>query len=411
MKIKIRFLFFFLCFHSILSSQVPEKNILFIGNSITYFNDMPILFKNIANNKGKNVVTEMYAPGGTGFVNHVEDANVYNAFRSRNWDAVVLQPGSSESPGVSWPVQTTIQRGQKLIDSIHKYSPCAKVFLYQIPYGVRSSDGINGDYNNYQTIQTKIKDSIAKLADGLRIPIVASGECARAHYSAQQNLLLHGSFNDIHPNLNGSYLVASAMFTTIFQENVSGTTYYGGISQATAEYFHGIVDTTILPNKPEWRINTYNLYSNFSNSIHGNLVDFTHNATNYDTLEWDFGDGTTSSIDNPSHQYTSGGIKTVRLKAIKGSCQEIFEKQIDLGVLSNEEYPWKEIILQPNPAKDAIHVTLNNASSLSIINVLGQILLEKREFQKEWDINISSLQDGVYFLITKDKKAYKFLKK
>ncbi len=62
---------------------------------------MPNMFRDIANNRGENVAVTMHAPGGTGFIDHVVNETVYSLFRSEQWDVVVLQPGSSESAGVS----------------------------------------------------------------------------------------------------------------------------------------------------------------------------------------------------------------------------------------------------------------------------------------------------------------------
>jgi hypothetical protein len=115
-----------------------QENLLFIGNSLTYYNEMPSLFQNIANAKGKEVNVEYYAPGGTGFVNHVYDNNVYDLFASRVWDVIILQPGTGESAGASWPTDTTIFRGWMLMDSIRLYSPCAKIILYEISNGIAS---------------------------------------------------------------------------------------------------------------------------------------------------------------------------------------------------------------------------------------------------------------------------------
>ncbi|MGX7668455.1 T9SS type A sorting domain-containing protein [Flavobacterium pedocola] len=406
MKLKLLFTFLVLLFINIAATaQNPQKKILFIGNSITYFNDMPILFRDIANSKGKNVTTQMYAPGGTGFVNHVDDANVYSLFRNNVWDAVVLQPGSGESAGASWPVNTTIQRGQKLMDSIKRYSPCAKILLYQIPYGVPSST----TYNTYFQVQTQIRDSITKMADNLHVPFVPAGECARMHYNAQQDLLLHGSYNDIHPNLNGSYLVACAMYAALFQEPVTGTTSYGGVPQATATYFHGIADQVVLPNKAQWRINTYNLHSDFSYQINSNTVNFTNLSANFTALEWDFGDGTTSTEPNPSHVYTSGGIKIVKLKAIRNGCEETIEKQIDLGTLSTSEFLNSGIILYPNPAKSVLIIELPFESRVEIVNALGQKVISKPNAQKNWSIDVSGLSAGVYY-VRLGEKQLKFIK-
>lgn len=408
MKIKLLLLYSFISLTAI--SQNNQKNILFIGNSITYFNDMPIIFRDMANNKGKNVSTDMYAPGGTGFVNHVDDNAVYDKFRSKIWDAVVLQPGSSESAGASWPINTTIQRGQKLVDSIKKYSPCAKIFLYQIPYGVKSTDGLAGDYDNYQTVQTKIKDSITKLTDGLRLQMVPAGECARMHYTAQQNLLLHSTFNDIHPNLNGSYLVAAAMFTTIFQEPISGCTSYSGVTQANAEYFQGIADQVVLLNKPQWRINSNNLHSEFSYIQNNATITFSNLSTNYTSLEWDFGDLTTSTENNPTHTFTSNGVFTVKLKVTNNGCEEIYTKTIDLSGLSATFFTFQKIELYPNPTQNELNFVTPNENTVKIIDSLGKTIWLSEEKKKIWKINVSNFANGIYFLTTNTKEVYRFVK-
>lgn len=386
-------------------SQAPKK-ILFIGNSITYFNDMPVLFKNIANNKGKNVETQMYAPGGTGFVNHHIDNNVYNLFQNNVWDMVVLQPGSGESAGVTSPVNTTIERGKQLQDSIKKYSPCAKIFLYEIPYGVPSET----TYNTYFQYQTKIKDSLTKMADNMHIPLVAAGECARLHYSSQQDLLLHSSYNDIHPNLNGSYLTACAMFCTLFQEPVTGTTSYGGVNQVTAEYFHGIADNIILNNKPQWRINTYNLHSEFSLLLNESLVSLTNQSTNYTSLLWDFGDGTTSTDVNPQHNYNSTGTKTITLTVTKNGCSEIFTKTITVNSLNINSFEKDKVFIYPTITSDALLIESDDNLNIEIISITGQKIGSFYKNSKTYKLDVSQFANSIYF-IKYENKTYKFIKK
>lgn len=159
---------------SVLSfSQTDE--VLFIGNSVTYFNDMPEIFKNIAASKGKNVSITTHTPGGTGFVNHVDDPLLYQKIRSKNYKYVIMQPGTAESAGHSYPVTVTAERGRKIRDSIRKYSPCSQIFLYEIPYGVPSAN----EYNTYFAFQQKIKDSITKMSNLMQVEMVPAGESAR----------------------------------------------------------------------------------------------------------------------------------------------------------------------------------------------------------------------------------------
>lgn len=59
-----------------------------------------------------------------------------------------------------------------------------------------------------------------------------------------------------------------------------------------------------------------------------NTIQFTNLSTNYDSCLWDFGDGSTSSLVNISHAYTSPGIYTVTLVCFNtvAGCSESFTR-------------------------------------------------------------------------------------
>lgn len=59
------------------------------------------------------------------------------------------------------------------------------------------------------------------------------------------------------------------------------------------------------------------------------LVHFAHQSTDYTSLNWDFGDGTSSTLDSPSHFYTTAGTFTAVL-TVKGpgGCTDVATKQI-----------------------------------------------------------------------------------
>ncbi|WP_329805634.1 PKD domain-containing protein [Flavobacterium facile] len=395
-----------LLFAVLFSNAQIQKKVLFIGNSMTYFNDMPVLFESIANEKGKNVDVEFYAPGGTGFVNHHVDSNVYDLFENNVWDVVVLQPGTSESGGASSSVNTTIVRGNQMKDSIKKYSPCSKIFLYEISNGVASETS----YNNYFFTQTRIKDSITKLADGMQIPLVVAGECARNHYTAQQDLFLHNSYGDVHPNLNGSYLVACAMFCTIFQEPVSGVAFNGGVSVSNATYFQGIADNIILNNKALWRINTFDLHAEFSASQTDNIVNFTNLSTNFTSLLWDFGDGTTSTDVNPQHFYTELGSKTVTLTVTRNGCFEVFTKNIVVNVLNSDAFIPNDVTLFPTITDSVFYIKSEFSFNGVVYSSDGQQIAKLVKTEKDLAFDLSGYAAGVY-IVKINNDSYKVIKK
>jgi hypothetical protein len=363
---------------------------------MTYFHDMPQLFRSISLSKGKNVSVSMYAPGGTGFVNHFADPNVYALFR-QEWDMVVLQPGTGESAGASWPVDSTIRRGRQLLDSIYTYNPCAKAFLYEIPYGVPSAT----DYPTYFAVQSQILDSVSKLSDSLKIPLLPAGECARAYYSLHQNLLLHGGFNDIHPNANGSFLVAAACFAGMFREETFGSLYSGPVQADTAVRFFSIADTVVLLRMDEWRLNTYNLSADFSFEWNGGELSFQDASVNATEVEWDFGDGTQSTDLNPVHTFISVGEYRVTLYAFNGDCTDSISKWItvsDVGI-AQEKFPedW-ELLTDPMTGRISLKMGVaGNVQRFELVDLSGKIVL----IQKTGDETVfpfPALSSGIYTL-------------
>ncbi|RXM38423.1 hypothetical protein BOQ62_17855 [Chryseobacterium sp. CH21] len=345
---------FFLIFtgFSILSFCQSDE-VLFIGNSVTYFNDMPEIFKNISASKGKNVSITTHTPGGTGFVNHVDDPVLYQKIRSKNYKYVIMQPGTAESAGHSYPVSITAERGRKIKDSIRKYSPCSKIFLYEIPYGVPSAN----EYNTYFTFQQKIKDSITKMSNLMQVEMVPAGESAKQYYNTSQDLALHGSYNDIHPGPKGSYLVAASMYSAIFQDHVFPSTFYNGIPQNTAENFQNIADLVFFNNPAQWNSNAFHLHADFVAGANGTTVNFTNHSANFTSILWNFGDGTTSSSLHPVHQYTSSGNYTVTLTVTKNSCSETFTKIINIGSLGTTDINVQpEVTFYPNPVTEICYI-------------------------------------------------------
>ena len=65
--------------------------VLFIGNSHTYYNDMPRMFAEICREKQKEVEVTMLAHGGKGWDFHVEEPEARFNILYGGYDAVVLQ--------------------------------------------------------------------------------------------------------------------------------------------------------------------------------------------------------------------------------------------------------------------------------------------------------------------------------
>ncbi len=383
-----------------------QEKILFIGNSLTYFNNMPALFQSIAADKGRMVEIAQHTPGGTGFIHHVDNNEVYNLFSSEQWDAVVLQPGSSESAGVSSNTQETIMRGQRLIDSIRAYSPCAKIILYEISNGIAPNQSGGGDYAHYFETQSMIKDTIKAIANGLQIPFAPAGECFRMYYEAHQDLALHNSYNDIHPNLNGSYLVACSIFNTLYQDSVQVCAYYNELEPSLALELQNISDQLVLSNKPEWLINVFNLHADFTYAINGLELQLLSTSEHYDSLQWNVNDEFTSTDSSFSYTFDSSGEKTISLRAYKNTCSETKTKSVNLSELSIRDELFSQYSIQPNPVHQYIQIRpeIQGNFSFSIFDISGKMLLSEQK-TSHCTIDVGTLHAGMYILLLQCDKG------
>ena len=106
----------------------------------------------------------------------------------------------------------------------------------------------------------------------------------------------------------------------------------------------GSFDYIILP-PPNSLFSTYSNGSLTSDLCIGSSFDFSDNSTipqpdTIDSWQWDFGDGTTSNLQNPSHTYTTPGTYTVTLttSSILGCSSSIYSQDVTVHDLPNVNF-------------------------------------------------------------------------
>jgi hypothetical protein len=248
-----------------------------------------------------------------------------------------------------------------------------------------------------------IRDSISKMADSLQVQIIPAGECARAYYAMHQNLLLHGSYNDIHPSAHGSLLIAAAAYAAIFQDTVSGSAYHATLVADTAAKLYSIADTVVLHHLNDWRINTYNLHAAFGYASSGLSITFNSNVANEAQVSWDFGDGQSSTVLNPVHVYSNPGTYTVSLTAsgVNGCTEQVSKVLTVAGSTgikgTSSDY---RVSIYPNPAdnKCMIHQDKLIYTQYELLNYTGQHVLDGMIGATDQGLDLSGLPAGIYLL-------------
>lgn len=124
--------------------------VLFIGNSHTYYNDMPHMFADICRSKGTDVEVTMLAHGGKGWDFHIEEPEVRFNILYGGYDTVVLQHTAHPMGDLAVMSQT----GEKLIQWVREAG--AQPVLYMT--WTTKSDGEEAqEYmsNAYRMLQAK----------------------------------------------------------------------------------------------------------------------------------------------------------------------------------------------------------------------------------------------------------------
>jgi PKD repeat protein len=131
------------------------------------------------------------------------------------------------------------------------------------------------------------------------------------------------------------------------------------------------------------------------------VVTFTDGTTNTPlTWAWDFGDGNTSTIQNPVHTYTTSGSYTTCLTTTNNcgtdsSCQTFF-----ISVSGLSDLTFELTSLSPNPAKDylQINTSFNGLMNVQMFNLQGQ-LMTAYQVKNEDKIDIQNWAKGSYLLV------------
>jgi hypothetical protein len=394
---------------SFVSISQDTLSVLFIGNSYTSYNNLPLLVKNLSTSAGKTLNIDSNMPGGYLMSSHLNDATTFSKISQGNWDYVILQE-QSQIPTIDfyryngmYPAMTDLK------SLIEQYNPCAKIITYMTwgrRFGGQQCDP-SGTYcspvfTNFNHMQDSLTSAYLEISEQLNI------QCAPVGITWQNilndtTLILHSNDNS-HPNIDGSYVAALSIFSSIWKQGTSGLSYTAGLSNQLAQYYQSKSDNTIFNSANDWNLHINNPSANFSESILGNTATFANLSTSVNntlTYSWDFGDGNTSSVQNPSHTYTTNGTYTVTLIASNCIFSDTITNTIQIGTNSMEENTNTNFEFYPNPTTHQITINVEKqllGSVYIIYDNTGKAILTGKILSEQSVIDLVDLSKGIYLL-------------
>ena len=125
--------------------------------------------------------------------------------------------------------------------------------------------------------------------------------------------------------------------------------------------------------------------------------------------DWDFGDGNTSTLENPSHTYAAPGTYYVSLNASNSCDGDQYFDTIYITGSGVEELTESNLYIFPNPAKNNVHISFDSEIDvkyqIEFYNAVGQSLFLREIIGTGTNIvhteNLESYAKGIYYISIK----------
>ena len=315
---------------------IDSASVLFLGNSLMFFNDMPQMFGEMATIAGKGCIVDSVTQGSATISLFADETTDMGRQARRKisegfWDYIVIEPSRRATPWENTIIDAEIAAAkviQGLADEIG-----AEIMLYTV-WGNNtgnldiytqtgpSTSTKTGNQAITRKEHTKFmhefNEAVSEELGG--VPMIEAGYAFENAIAADPTINLYYS-DDKHPSLEGSYLAGLTVFGTIFKETNEFMSYDKGLSSAS--FLKDIANKTCLDhlvpnleeeggggggeNPPTSEFNLLCVGSNYMNEYSVEKM-FTELSLQADNIKVNFGwalDGayTNGIAANPNHSF------------------------------------------------------------------------------------------------------------
>jgi len=184
----------------------PPLHVLFIGNSLTYTNDLPAMFRSLAEAAGESrpFVRAVTAPGFS-LEDQWNQGEAQRAIAVGSWDYVVLQQGPSASADGISVLRAYAERFAGQMRAVR-----ARPVLYMVWPPTSRPQDFDGVAQSYA--------DAAKDVGGLLCP---AGDAWREAWKRDRKLAFY-SADGLHPTPAGTYVAAVTFFGLLYHRSPVG---------------------------------------------------------------------------------------------------------------------------------------------------------------------------------------------
>lgn len=215
-------------------------NILFIGNSFTFVNDLPKMLEMLAADAGEELSTASVLRGGAYLHQFADPKNelgqrLAETYPTKNWDFIVLQDQSFNPAN----------QPDDFLDSaktLCEQMDCGAKFLFYSTWAYRDqTEKLAKTGMTYSEMLTALTASYQKAADlyhGIRVPVGNAFALSTAEYP---EIDLYTA-DDYHPSPCGTYLAACLFYRAITGKSSAGLAVPEGVSNKQGSALRAIAE-------------------------------------------------------------------------------------------------------------------------------------------------------------------------
>ncbi len=231
-----------------------KKNlsILFIGNSYTYYNDMPTeIFEKMATAHGHTVEVTAITKGAWTLEKFADSADEYGKkveealTGEKKYDLVILQEQSLR-PAIA--PEKFFEAVENLSERIRATG--AEILLYSTWGRHSESADLEKHGLTNETMTYKLAASYEAIGQRLNIPVAHAGLAFRDVYQNHPEIELYNPDRS-HPSYAGSYLAAASLYTKIIGKAPEANAFTGELSAEVASILckaaENAVKNSIIP--------------------------------------------------------------------------------------------------------------------------------------------------------------------
>lgn len=202
------------------SNEAGKLRVLFIGNSYTYFNNLPQMVAELSKlaksaSKQKTIEAEMFTVGGATLKSLWESGKALEVLKGGKWDYVVLQEQSTLGLG-------PMVNGEVRINDPKTFHEYARLFDAEIKKaGAKTVFYLTWARQNAPQTQAALTDAYLSIAKELNAIAAPAGIAWQTALKARPDFALHIE-DKSHPNPAGSYLAACVFYATIYGQSPEG---------------------------------------------------------------------------------------------------------------------------------------------------------------------------------------------